>query len=429
MEKDIMIGHLKESYRATISNDKTLQALSSGRGRLMATSPEVFMYYSAFPDVGPVGIITTERSYLLEPVIEYLKETGWQLIRSHEYLGVSGREKLTSYNSWIHEGGYMISFNSSCHKTNKREKYMSYRELVATESSYTTPSKDDGPLVIDGFELVYPMKEYEKEVHTDFTQKILNFFAAHVFKADKTSKIGIISQDGSDFYVKNFSLAGKVPDFVHVDEHYGEGFGEFHGKMITKIKEGSKGLILFHGDPGTGKTQYIRMLLDQLTRSNKSILYVPPSFSSSLTEPRIIEFISDWVLDEEQDCILLIEDAEPLLEVRNGADGRSTGISNLLNMTDGILNDMLGLMVIATFNTNITNIDKALLRSGRLLARKEFNKLSYTRGEKLAKALKISNPLKVDQYPATLAEFYAQKEESDILIHEVKEDKQKIGFK
>lgn len=306
---------------------------------------------------------------------------------------------------------------------------MSYRELVSVNEGLSAPAKDDGPFVIEGFEMVYSMKNTGKPEHDEFIQKTLNYFAAHTFKADKTSKIGIISQDGSDFYVKNFSLAGKVPAFVHVDEHYGEGFADFHGQMMARIKEESKGLILFHGDPGTGKTQYIRMLLDQLTRANKSILYVPPSFSSSLTEPRMIEFISDWVLDEDQDCILLIEDAEPLLEVRNGADGRSTGISNLLNMTDGILNDMLGLMVIATFNTNITNIDSALLRAGRLLARKEFNKLSYNRGEKLAQALGIDNPLNKDKYPATLAEFYTQKEESTILIHEVKEEKTKIGFK
>ena len=98
-------------------------------------------------------------------------------------------------------------------------------------------------------------------------------------------------------------------------------------------------------------TQYIRVLLKELSKVHKSILYAPPSLSASLTDPAMIEFISDWVLGEERDCILLIEDAEPLLEIRGGSDGRSIGISNLLNMTDGLLNDILGLTVIATFNT------------------------------------------------------------------------------
>jgi len=241
----------------------------------------------------------------------------------------------------------------------------------------------------------------------------------------KESMIGIISHDGNSFYVKSFSLAGKIPQFIHVDEHYGEGFAAFHDKMLGRIRTENKGLILFHGEPGTGKTQYIRMLLDQLTKTNKSILYVPPGFSDQLTDPTMIEFISEWVWEEDRDCILLIEDAEPLLETRNGSDGRSTGISNLLNMTDGILNDMLGLMVIATFNTSLSKIDSALLRPQRLIARKEFGRANKEQALKLAEALDM--PLPEIDYPATLAEFYSHKKGQDILFHSVHEER-KIGF-
>ena len=241
----------------------------------------------------------------------------------------------------------------------------------------------------------------------------------------KESMIGIISHDGNGYYVKSFSLAGKIPQFVHIDEHYGESFSEFHDKMLRRINTETKGLILFHGEPGTGKTQYIRMLLDQLTKTNKSILYVPPGFSDQLTDPMMVEFISEWIWEEDRDCILLIEDAEPLLETRNGADGRSTGISNLLNMTDGILNDMLGLMVIATFNTSISKIDSALLRPQRLIARKEFGRMDKEQAQKLATALEVELP--DIEYPATLAEFYANKKGHEVLFHSVKQER-KIGF-
>ena len=141
----------------------------------------------------------------------------------------------------------------------------------------------------------------------------------------------------------------------------------------------------------------------------------------------MIEFISNWVKEEDKDCILLIEDAEPLLEIRKGGDGRTTGISNLLNMTDGILNDMLGLMVIATFNTEISKIDSALLRPGRLIARKEFSKLGELSSHKLAEALDIEWPEL--EYPASLADFYTAKKAKEILIHQVEEKKiGRIGF-
>jgi SpoVK/Ycf46/Vps4 family AAA+-type ATPase len=140
----------------------------------------------------------------------------------------------------------------------------------------------------------------------------------------------------------------------------------------------------------------------------------------------MIEFISDWVIESEKDCILLIEDAEPLLEARNGFDGRTTGISNLLNMTDGLLNDILGLMVIATFNTELSKIDSALLRPQRLLARKMFKKMPKDRAEKLASELNIEMP--DIKYPASLAEFYAANQNHNVLIHDLDEERKMIGF-
>jgi DNA polymerase III delta prime subunit len=241
------------------------------------------------------------------------------------------------------------------------------------------------------------------------------------------ASIGIISSDQGDYYVKNFSLEGKTPEFTYPDLHYGTGFDNFHQSLTERVKTTTKGLILLHGEPGTGKTQYIRVLLKELAKMNKAVLYAPPSLSASLTDPEMIEFISNWVIDNDKDCILLIEDAEPLLEARNGADGRTTGISNLLNMTDGLLNDILGLMVIATFNTELSKIDSALLRPQRLLARKEFKKMPEDRAEKLAEALNIEKPSIA--YPASLAEFYAAKQHHEVIIHDVDEERKKIGFR
>jgi hypothetical protein len=85
-------------------------------------------------------------------------------------------------------------------------------------------------------------------------------------------------------------------------------------------------------------------------------------------------------------------------------------------------------MVIATFNTGIENIDTALLRPGRLIARKEFKKMSHEQGENLAIALDIANPLDVDKYPATLAEFYNSAGSANVLTHDHVEKKKKIGF-
>jgi hypothetical protein len=421
------LDQMKKRWNGLHNDPTALQVFASGKSRLLGSSDDRLIYYTAF-DSTDVSMIKGGGSYLYETILAFLTQGGWY--KQKEYTRLTSPPNpmlIDDYQVWLKEGGYMVTLSMSKNdKFDKTPGGLYVIEDYLDEISGEADVNPDAPVLVDNFEIFYPATCTNNAEVRAYIKTLTDVIQSSYYKASRAAKIGIISHDGSDFYVKNFSLSGKVPAFIHADEHYGEGFNTFHEKMITRIKEESKGLILFHGEPGTGKTQYIRMLLDILTRSKKSILYVPPSFAAQLTEPQMIEFISDWVLSEEQDCILLIEDAEPLLEIRNGSDGRSTGISNLLNMTDGILNDMLGLMVIATFNTSISKIDSALLRPKRLIARKEFCKISKSQATKLATALGV--PLPAIEYPATLAEFYSDNQESTILVHSIKPERT-IGFK
>lgn len=76
----------------------------------------------------------------------------------------------------------------------------------------------------------------------------------------------------------------------------------------------------------------------------------------------------------------------------------------LLNLTDGLLGESLGIQIIATFNTHLNNIDKALLRKGRLTALYEFKPLAIEKSKAL---LKENNVLNTDvTEPMTLADIY-----------------------
>lgn len=96
-------------------------------------------------------------------------------------------------------------------------------------------------------------------------------------------------------------------------------------------------------------------------------------------------------------------------------------------MTDGLLNDILNLQIIATFNTDLKNIDKALLRPERLLGRKNFRNLNTTNAKILAD--KIGADISNTSGDISLAEIYALKNKTDILIHDIEETVSKIGFK
>lgn len=173
-------------------------------------------------------------------------------------------------------------------------------------------------------------------------------------------------------------------------------------------------------------TTYIRHLIKKIKISDKknNILYFPPTMVGSITEPGFINFITDWVADSEGKNYLLIEDAEPLLESRN--QSRNIGITNLLNLTDGILNDVLSIQIIATFNTNLKNIDNALLRAERLLARKEFKPIKLEKAIELAEKIGVKTDL--IEKGMSLADIYSLKKETKPLTHDIEENGKKLGF-
>lgn len=423
-EKRIVEEHVR------LSNDPVAtQVSSSGKPRNFGIDIRN-MYRSLFPNI-PTPVYTdfmssSNKSIDTQKFIDLLGDD-WELIsKTRTYISDDKRYKESSF-IFAKDPGYLIFLAVSYKNEKTKSKERSEKTIEVLVGSYYESFYVEGLVGTSTSITLYHPNYWDKNYNEKEAEKIAENFNKCIIPNSEGASIGIISSDQGEYYVKNFSLEGKTPEFLFPDLHYGDGFENFHSKLTERIDNTTKGLILLHGEPGTGKTQYIRVLLKELAKMNKAVLYAPPSLSASLTDPEMMEFISNWVIDNEKDCILLIEDAEPLLEARNGADGRTTGISNLLNMTDGLLNDILGLMVIATFNTELSKIDSALLRPQRLLARKEFKKMPEGRSAKLAEALNIEKP--DINYPASLAEFYAAKQNHEVIIHDVDEEKRKIGFR
>lgn len=280
-------------------------------------------------------------------------------------------------------------------------------------------------LIVETNEILIPGANSERK-NEEVENKLIDIFKKSKidYKSEEIS-IGLVSVDGNDLYVEDFYLSDKISDIKYLDLHYGEGFEDWHKTLLKRLKAETKGLVLLHGKTGTGKSYYVRQLLKDLSQTEKNILYFPPVLISSITDPSFINFISSWAMETDKKGILLIEDAEPLLESRDA--GRNMGITNLLNLTDGLLNDILGIQIIATFNVELRKIDEALLRQERLIARKEFTTLPLDQAIKLGEKLKIDNSkLKNDM---TLADIYAIKKQSEILEHNIKKPVKTMGFK
>jgi hypothetical protein len=230
-------------------------------------------------------------------------------------------------------------------------------------------------------------------------------------------KISMVQVTGNGAFTLQSHPAKDDFEIDDLDIQYGFGFEKFHDDLMDRFRNENQGLVLFHGIPGTGKTYYIRHLLREMAISKKIVIYMPPNMVDYLVEPAFMTFLSQTVTAysaQGKFCVLLIEDAEPLLASRN-TTGRIQGVTNLLNMTDGLLNDMLKLQIICTFNVDLKELDAALLRPGRLIARKEFKALGEIEANLLAQSLGIKYNFKS---PATLSEIYAKLKNKSTLIHD-----------
>lgn len=122
-------------------------------------------------------------------------------------------------------------------------------------------------------------------------------------------------------------------------------------------------LALLDGPPGSGKTHLIQGLLSAL--SGCRCVIVPPKLLPDLAGPEFLRAL----MGHDGPTVLVLEDADDCLIAREKNEAAKDALAALLNMSDGIWGKALDLRIVATTNQNLDNIDRAVLRPGRLLRR------------------------------------------------------------
>jgi hypothetical protein len=250
---------------------------------------------------------------------------------------------------------------------------------------------------------VYSTVDLEKDVVAELLKCYYSPDMANQFFTIKTNQYGYALKAS---YIKYTD--------IDVELNYGKKFAEIHEQIIDKLLTQSYGLFLFHGKTGSGKTFYLRKLIHLLSK-DKTIIYMPSYMIENVTDPEFISFISNF-----KNPILLLEDAENILTSRNGE--RTQAVSNILNMTDGLLNDFMNVQIIATFNGNSKSIDEALKRAGRLKVNYKFDELSIEDANILSSSLGLD---KRYTKPTALAEIYEGT--NQVIVDDLEE--KTIGFK
>ena len=247
----------------------------------------------------------------------------------------------------------------------------------------------------------------ENATFTKFYGEIKSLIKECLEKQHMSTKVNLITYDGRDYNLTECKIADVKVD---IDKHYNDDFKPIYNDIANFLNNPKSGLVILHGTQGTGKTFMIRHIINNF---NKQFIIINNSMMNSLSDPTFLNFILD-----HKNSVIILEDCEQLLKDRS-ENMFADGISNILNMTDGLYSDILNIKFIATFNSPDTSIDSALMRKGRLVAKYKFDTLSLEKTNKLLKELKKPEATE----GMTLTDIYNSDEQS--YEHETR---RKIGF-
>lgn len=319
-----------------------------------------YLYYYLTYEICPsrLGVRRIDKNKLYDVLVERYALPDHKIIKSQSF----DHEKDTLWHSYVlfDIGNYCMVFFNSCWGCYTGDKLV---EII-----------------------------YSHKTDTAFLKEVETLIRQCIVQEEIRSEINLICKYDS-LSLTSFEIQKANLD---LDLNYNDDFMEIDRIIKERLnKPKDKGIVLLHGIPGTGKTNYIRHLL---TTVKKKMIYLPPDLAYEIGSPGFLTFLSD-----NAESILVIEDAENVIMERSG--GANGAISNLLNLCDGLLSDCLNIQVVCSFNTDISKIDQALMRKGRLIAKYEFKKLTVEKAQQLSDTLGFKNQITKEM---SVSEIYNQ---------------------
>jgi len=248
-------------------------------------------------------------------------------------------------------------------------------------------------------------------------QTILDFAEHRLTKVEPIGKVKILISGVGGLHIETLGEI-KCP---FDPGNYTKFVQDQFNTIVKEFKEPSPSgrLVILHGPPGTGKSFFIRSLISCVP---STFIYIPAVTVGSISGPEVIGTILEYEEDKKQPIVLIIEDADSSLIKRE--HGNPNNLSEILNISDGLLGELVNIRILATTNQEKLDIDSAALRPGRLCASVQFDPMTPEHAGTVYKTL--TNTDFKFKAETTLAEVYSKAKNPEFKEHQ-KKKKESFG--
>ena len=204
------------------------------------------------------------------------------------------------------------------------------------------------------------------------------------YEDDDSNKLNTIGLSINGLEIEPISLHNI--DLDNVDNYYNTETFRRVEKAVKQIKKADKGLTVFYGERGSGKTSIINYISSKLDRI---VIFIPNNMiDHTINNPEFRKFIKKY-----DKPVLVLDDCEIAFTENYGRSNMFT--SNLLQMVDGFLSDSINCNIVTIFNIDDEEeIDQSLLECNNLIDVIEFEMLTDEESNSLAKHIQSNKKYK-----------------------------------
>lgn len=210
-------------------------------------------------------------------------------------------------------------------------------------------------------------------------------------------------------------------------------------KNLKQTKTCMGKLVILSGIAGSGKTNMVKGIIEDISKETMCII-LPSNMITSLDGPQLVTLMLSYKKREvwnsvtedyeekisDRPFVFIAEDCDEFLVPRENSN--SSLMSGLLNLTDGIVSDLLNVRFIATTNADHLLIDDALKRPGRLLSHCSIDDLPPEKCNEIYQRITEGKGEYLYKSYATLAQIYGRAHNVEEYVPVLEQRTKKVGF-